>query len=52
MRRFNCTRDLISDYWRSYRESTFANIELNLGTKRCLEMNDLRVLEISQESSR
>ena len=35
-RRISCNRELILDCWRSYRESTFANIVLKLvlGTKK------------------
>ena len=40
-RRFNCNRELISDGWRSYRESTFANIELRFWNNFVLEMDDL-----------
>ena len=35
-----------------YKESTFANIELTFGTKGWLEMDDLRVLEISERNYR
>ena len=40
-KRFNCNRELILECWRSYRESMFANIELSLGTKSCLEMDEI-----------
>ena len=50
-RRFNCNRELIPDCWRTYRENTFANTEISLGTKRCLETDDLRVPEISEKCS-
>ena len=33
-RRFNCNRELIPDCWSSYRENTFANIELNPRNKK------------------
>ena len=33
-------------------KSRFANIKLSLGTKRCLEMGELRVLDISEKSSK
>ena len=33
-RRFNCNRELIPDCWRSYRESTFANIKLSFFIKK------------------
>ena len=39
------------DYWRSLRESMFANIALVLGTN-WLEMDDLMVHEISEKCSR
>ena len=44
--KFNCNRELIRDCWLSYRESIFAILNsLILGTKKFLEMDDLRVLE-------
>ena len=48
-RRFYFNVKLILDCWRSYRESTLPIYWLVLGTKSCLEMNDLRVLEISEK---
>ena len=35
-RRFTCNRELIADCWRSYRESTFANIEHSFRNKKLL----------------
>ena len=48
-RRFTCNRELILNCWRSYREST---LRLVLGTKSCLEMDDLRVLEIAKKCNK
>jgi len=47
--RYNCNRELVPDCWRSYRESTFGGI---LGTKRCLEADDLKVIVISDKCCR
>ena len=52
-RRFNRYRELIPKRWRSHRKSTFANTQLSLITrKRCLEMDDLRVLDILEKCRR
>ena len=45
-RRFNCNMELIPNCWHSHRESMFANIQLSCKNKSCLEMDNLRVLEI------
>ena len=50
-RRFNCDRELIPHCWRSHRESTFASIQLSFRNKKCLETDDIRVLEISEKRS-
>jgi len=42
----NRNRALIPDCWRSYRESTFANIELSFRSKGCSETDGLSVLDM------
>ena len=51
-RRFNRNRELIPNCWRSDRESTIANTEINFRNTSCLEMDDLCVLVISDKCSR
>ena len=51
-RSYNCHRDTIPDFCRSYMSSTLVNIELVLGTIRHLEPDDLRVLDISGTCTR
>ena len=45
--RFNCNKESIANCWRSYKESTFAILTLDLGTKVFLETDDLKVLGVS-----
>ena len=47
-KRFNRNRELIPNCWGSYRESTFANIQLIVEENRFFETDDLMVIEISE----
>ena len=52
-RRFNCNRELIFNIVGAAKEKPRLPIfSLVLGTKSCLEMDDLRVIEISEKCSR
>ena len=51
-RRFNYNRELIPNCWRSYRESTFANIKLCFRNINGFEMDDLWVIGILGKCNR
>ena len=51
-RRFNDNRALFPNCWRATEKVRLPIFSLVLGTKRCLETDDLRVLEISEKCSR
>ena len=51
-RRFNRNRELFPSCWRNHRESTFAHVQLSVRNKRLFETDDIRVIDISEKSSR
>ena len=51
-RKIICNMELIPDWWRSYRESTFANIELSFRNTTFWDTGDLKALMVSGECNR